>query len=142
MAWGCPDVRHRIEADATSRFNPPVRSLQPASVGTQVDDNCGPVRSRRRWKMNPSGAGADLSDSPDMPGGSRRGSRFVVAVAWVVVVAIGGTDVPGVIVPRPATIDPVRACSVSTVIGIRQRIGQLFNRSLQGPASNSISSYF
>jgi len=47
-----------------------------------------------------------------MPGARDAEAEVVVAVAWVVVVAIGGTDVPGVIVPRPATINPVRACSV------------------------------
>jgi len=47
-----------------------------------------------------------------MPGAGDAKAEVVVAVAWVVVVAIRGTDVPGVIVPRPATIDPVRACSV------------------------------
>jgi len=34
-----------------------------------------------------------------------------VAAAWAGVAAIRGTDVPGAIVPRPATSDPVRACT-------------------------------
>lgn len=44
-----------------------------------------------------------------LSGARKAKAKVVVAVAGVVVVAVSRTDVPGVVVPRPATINPVRA---------------------------------
>ena len=45
-----------------------------------------------------------------LSGARKAKAKVVVAVAGGVVVAVGRMDVPGVVVPRPATINPVRAC--------------------------------